>query len=30
MLPIYLITSLGFTPLQYGIIDGLQRAPRRW
>jgi MFS family permease len=26
VLPIYLITNLGFTPLQYGFIDGLQRG----
>ena len=26
ILPIYLVYTLGFTPLQFGIVDGLQQG----
>jgi MFS family permease len=26
VLPIYLVANLGFTPLQYGLVDGMQRG----
>jgi hypothetical protein len=26
VLPVYLVTTLGFTPLQYGIVDGLYQG----
>ena len=29
ILPLYLVFTLGFTPLQFGVVDGYQRgAPR--
>jgi hypothetical protein len=26
VLPLYLVYTLGFTPLQFGIVDGLQQG----